>query len=101
MRDCPPWLRRVAPATTRSCDAVLPSTQWLAVTTHSADLLSDPGIAGEEVLLLTPSSEGTLAEVASSKREIRELLSSGLSVAEAVLPRTAPENAAQLSLFGP
>ncbi|NGZ99351.1 MAG: chromosome segregation protein SMC, partial [Nitrospira sp. WS110] len=29
------------------------------LSTHSADLLSDKGIAGEEVLLLTPSVEGT------------------------------------------
>lgn len=77
------------------------SGRQIIVTTHSADLLSDPGIAGEEVLLLTPSSEGTVVEVASAKREIRDLLTSGLTVAEAVLPRTAPKNAAQLSLFSP
>lgn len=77
------------------------SGRQIVVTTHSADLLADPGIAGEEVLLLTPSSEGTIVELASAKGEIRELLAAGLTVAEAVLPRTAPRNASQLSLFGP
>lgn len=76
------------------------SGRQVILTTHSSDLLSDPGIAAEEVLVLNPSAEGTLVESASSKREIRELISAGVSVAEAVLPRTAPPNAAQLTLFG-
>jgi predicted ATPase len=77
------------------------SGRQIIITTHSADLLSDPGIAGEEVVQLTPTSEGTVAELASSKKEVRALLAAGLSVAEAVLPRTAPPNASQLTLFGP
>jgi len=77
------------------------SGRQIIITTHSADLLSDPGISGEEVVQLTPSGEGTVAELASSKREVRALLSAGLSIAEAVLPRTAPPNASQLTLFGP
>ena len=76
------------------------SGRQVILTTHSADLLSDPGIAAEEVLLLTPSAEGTVVELASSKREIRELVSAGMTIAEAVLPRTAPPNASQLTLFG-
>jgi hypothetical protein len=31
----------------------------VVVSTHSMDLLSDPGIDGREVLLLEPSAEGT------------------------------------------
>ena len=58
------------------------------ISTHSADLLSDKGIGGEEVLLLSPSAEGTDVKVASSIREIRDLLEGGLSIADAVLPRT-------------
>jgi predicted ATPase len=76
------------------------SGRQVILTTHSADLLGDPGIAAEEVLQLIPSSEGTIVELASSKREVRELLAAGMTVAEAVLPRTAPPNAAQLTLFG-
>jgi predicted ATPase len=37
----------------------------ILISTHSSDLLSDPGIGGEEVLLLTPSEEGTRVELAS------------------------------------
>ena len=59
------------------------------LSTHSADLLSDKGIGGEEVLILSPGAEGTAVNVASSIREIRGLLEGGLSVADAVLPRTA------------
>jgi predicted ATPase len=76
------------------------SGRQVILTTHSADLLADQGIAAEEVLLLSPSAEGTVVELASSKREVRALLTAGMSVAEAVLPRTAPPNASQLTLFG-
>lgn len=69
------------------------------VSSHSYELLSDRGIAPEEVLLLQPSAEGTTVSVASSDQQIRALLDAGLSIAEAVLPRTAPANAEQLALF--
>jgi predicted ATPase len=69
------------------------------LSTHSADLLSDKGIGGEEVLLLSPSAEGTDVRVASSIREIRDLLEGGLSVADAVLPRTVPRDTYQMVLF--
>ena len=69
------------------------------LSTHSADLLADEGIAPEEVLLLAPSSEGTQVRVAAEEQEISVLLQEGASVADAVLPRTAPQNAMQLSLF--
>lgn len=69
------------------------------LSTHSADLLSDKGIGGEEVLLLLPSAEGTDVRVASSIREIRDLLEGGLSVADAVLSRTVPRDARQMVLF--
>ncbi len=68
------------------------------VSTHSADLLSDSSIAGEEVLMLNPGAEGTSVQVAASDREVRALLESGLNVAEAVLPRVEPEHIEQLML---
>jgi predicted ATPase len=71
----------------------------IILSTHSADLLSDRGIGGEEVLLLTPSVEGTKVELASSVKEVRDLLETGLSVAEAAIPRTAPPDLQQLDLF--
>jgi predicted ATPase len=71
----------------------------ILISTHSSDLLSDPGIGGEEVLLLTPSEEGTKVELASSIEEIRDLLEGGLTVADAALPRTMPSDILQLDLF--
>ena len=69
------------------------------LSTHSADLLSDKGIGGEEVLLLKPGSEGTQVQLAASIKEIKELLEGGLSIADAALPYTAPDNIGQLEIF--
>jgi len=71
----------------------------ILISTHSADLLSEKGIGGEEVLLLTPDREGTKVELASSLQEVRSLLEAGLTAADAALPKTAPGTLAQLSLF--
>jgi energy-coupling factor transporter ATP-binding protein EcfA2 len=69
------------------------------LTTHSAELLADPGIGGEEVLLLHPSPDGTRVELASSNKEVRLLLESGLSVRDAAVPITIPKTISQLDLF--
>jgi predicted ATPase len=69
------------------------------VSTHSWDLLSQQGIGGEEVVMLTPDPEGTRVELASSVDEVRELLDAGLTVADVALPRTAPTGLGQLDLF--
>jgi len=69
------------------------------ISTHNADLLSDQGIGGEEILILTPETEGTKVEVASTIQEVRDLLESGFTPAEAVIPRTEPRNGEQLWLF--
>jgi ABC-type branched-subunit amino acid transport system ATPase component len=76
------------------------SDRQVLVSTHSADLLSDEGIGAEEVLVLEPLKEGTRVEVAKNVSEILDLLEGGLSVADAVIPRTAPRGADQLALFG-
>jgi len=68
------------------------------VSTHSWEMLEDKGIGGEELVLLQPDHEGTIATVASKNADIRKLLSAGLSVAEVVLPRTTPANLEQLTL---
>jgi predicted ATPase len=70
------------------------------VSTHSAELLSDEGIPPEDVLMLVPTKEGTDMQVAADNAQIRALVEGGLSVADAVLPRTVPHNAQQLSMFG-
>jgi len=70
------------------------------LSTHSSDLLRDEGIGLDEVLLLIPGREGTEVKTAASQQDIRDLLEGGLSLADAVIPKTRPEQAAQLALFG-
>jgi predicted ATPase len=69
------------------------------ISTHSGDLLSQKGIGGEEVVMLTPGQEGTKVELASSVDEVRDLLDAGMSVADVALPRTTPKGVNQLDLF--
>ncbi len=70
------------------------------VSSHSAELFGDRGIKPSEVALLRPrGSEGTVVELASDKEEVRLLLEGGMSVADAVLPLTAPAKIEQLALF--
>src|SRR5207244_13391294 len=52
----------------------------ILVSTHSSDLLRDPGIAPDEVLLLRPTSGGTKVEVSIDNEEIKHLLESGIPV---------------------
>ena len=73
--------------------------QQVFVSTHSDALLTEQGIDGTEVLLLTPAKEGTEVIIASEIAEVKSLLEAGLSVAEAVLPRTKPDHPEQLSLL--
>ena len=70
------------------------------VSTHSPDLLSDDGIGVDEVLLLRPHPNGTQVELAGADETTRILVGEGASMAEAVLPRTAPRDSDQLRLFG-
>lgn len=71
----------------------------LLVSTHSADLLADEGIGLDEVILLEPGPEGTKARSAADFADVEALLSGGVSLGEAVLPKTRPGNVAQLALF--
>lgn len=70
------------------------------VSSHSPDMFRDKGIGLDEVLLLVPSDEGTSVVPAGSLEDVRELLEGGLSLADIVIPRTRPQQAAQLMLFG-
>lgn len=71
----------------------------ILLTTHSFDLLTDPGIDPSEVLVLVPDREGTQVKVASSIQRIQDLVEGGLSVADAALPYAEPESVFQLSLL--
>ena len=76
------------------------SGRQVIVSSHSAELLSDEGVALEKVLMLLPTAEGTSVTRAAEDAEIRALLEGGLTVAEAVVPRTEPAGAGRLPLFG-
>ena len=69
------------------------------ISTHSDDLLSERGIDGREVLMLTPAAEGTEVRVASEVADVRALLEAGFTAGEVVLPRSNPPHAEQLSLI--
>ncbi|MFZ5807234.1 MAG: AAA family ATPase [Verrucomicrobiota bacterium] len=74
----------------------------ILVSTHSVDLLSNQGIAAEEVVLLRPQGqEGTEVQSACAFREIKNLMQAGLSLADAILPFTAPAKMDQLQLSLP
>jgi len=75
-------------------------SRQVLISSHSPDLLADEGIAAEEVILLVPTPDGTEVRLAAQEPEIQRLREAGLTLAEAVLPRTAPPEVSQLALFG-
>ncbi len=70
------------------------------LSTHSPEMLRDGGIGLDEVILLRPTPKGTEVRSAGFLDEIRDLLEGGLSLADAVIPHTEPEDAAKLTRFG-
>ena len=71
----------------------------ILVSTHSSDLLRDPGIGADEVFLFRPAQEGTAVEVGADIDQVCALLEAGLTAADAVIPLTRPQNLEQLPLF--
>lgn len=68
------------------------------ISTHSEEMLSDSGIGGDEVLRLEPSDEGTLFKSPLDDPEELDQLRNGLTIADVVLPKSAPANVSQLEL---
>ena len=75
------------------------SRRQVIVSTHSPDFLRDDGIAPDETLLLRPDNNGTRVVVAAADPTIGLLLESGATMADAVLPQTAPKGEGQLALM--
>ncbi|MEW6754598.1 MAG: AAA family ATPase [Candidatus Latescibacterota bacterium] len=88
IRQVPAMMWRVSRRTRRQ----------IIVSTHSDKLLSDEGIAPEEVLLLQPTAEDTTARPAAADEEVRALVSAGVTAGEATFPRVAPSRPEQLIL---
>ena len=68
------------------------------ISTHSEEMLSDKSIGAAEILRLEPSPDGTLFKSPLDDPEELALLKSGLTAADAILPKSAPARAAQLEL---
>ncbi len=71
----------------------------IIISTHSAELLSDEGVSGHETLVLKPTDDGTEIHLATDFPDVRGLLEAGVSVAEAVIPRTEPKDFVQLDFL--
>jgi predicted ATPase len=76
------------------------SNRQVLQSTHSPELLADEGIGLDEVLLFRPETNGTSVYPATDLTQIQALIKGGLSLAEAVIPHTAPKNARQFMRFG-
>jgi predicted ATPase len=66
------------------------------MSTHSEEMLSDRGISAHEVLRLEPGQNGTLLKSPLDDPEEIAQLKAGLTVADVILPKSAPNNARQL-----
>jgi len=62
------------------------------ISTHSDELMSDPGIGPKEILLIRPAKEGSEVLLGADDSAIREALQGGLTAADVVMPLTAKEN---------
>lgn len=90
------------PAVVRLLPSVLARAQrnnaaQVLLTTHSPDLLSDEGLGADEVLVLTPTDDGTTGYLLSQDDVAVQLVESGLTVADVALPRTEPQDVATLT----
>ena len=66
------------------------------LTTHSFDILSNEGIAGDEVVVLTNTPEGTELSNIEDIEQIKSMLKAGFTVADAVLPYSMPDGIDQM-----
>ena len=89
VRVLPQMLARVQRRTARQ----------IFLSTHSPELLFDEGIGLDETLLFFPETEGAKVVSAASLDDVRPLLDGGLSLAEAVIPRTRPPDVQEMALF--
>jgi hypothetical protein len=90
------------PAVVRTLPSVLARAQratraQVLLTTHSPELLLDEGIRPDEVLLLTPTDDGTEGELLADVDDAVALIGEGFSLAEVVIPRSEPPDIQELA----
>lgn len=94
-----PEIVRRLPAIFYRINQMRGAARQIIISTHSNEMLSDPGIAAEEVLILKPNPAGT--QVTSPGEADRQAMQAGLTAADTLIPQTAPENIEQILLeFG-
>jgi predicted ATPase len=69
------------------------------VTTHSQELLNDPGIGLDEVFTLEPGPDGTKVQSIGADPQISAMMENGLSIADAIQSVGRPDDIDQLPLF--
>lgn len=74
------------------------STQAI-LSTHSMEILADPGLGLDEVVILQPDKEGTTAMMAADVDGIEEHLNLDFSLHEILAQRTTPSEIEKLSLL--
>lgn len=62
------------------------------ITTHSYEILSNPGIRADELVILRPTSEGTVAKNAKTDDTVNAMLDAGLTAADAAMSETKAQN---------
>ena len=87
-------VKRLAPFIHRAQQAG--KGRQVILSTHSEHLLTDAGIAAEEVLLVQPATEGSEVIEGAGPGGIVKLMQSGLTTSEAILPITETR---QMALF--
>jgi predicted ATPase len=89
VRQLPTFIKRAA----------LASSRQIIATSHASAILDDEGLGLDEVVVLTPSEEGTSAALARDIDGVADLIESGLTIHEALNPMLRPIGIDQLSLF--
>ena len=83
VRRLPPLIYRLsAPARRRRGDERHTERRQVILTTHSPDLLSDPGIDGWGVLCITPGTNGSIVKPLASDPAVRKMLEAGVMPSE-------------------
>lgn len=72
----------------------------ILVSSHSVEILGDEGVGLDEVVILSPRSEGTAAALAIEDTRVTAMVNAGVNLSEALAAVTRPTEASQLALFG-
>ena len=69
------------------------------MTTHSTEMLHDPGVGPEEVVLIQPTASGSIAKTADQFDHVLEIMNMDFPVGDAITHLTHLESASEISLI--